>query len=76
MPGLLKLKELANKKSEIKPFSFKKMWKAECPDFKIIKSIKLVLAGIYINETSLKTSYFGLKPSKWLIFNSPPLRAG
>jgi len=24
-----------------------------------------------IHETSLKTSYFGLKPSKWLIFNSP-----
>jgi hypothetical protein len=24
-----------------------------------------------INESSLKTSYFGLKPGKWLIFNCP-----
>ena len=28
------------------------------------------------NESSLKTSYFGLKPGKWLIFNCPDLKVG
>ena len=28
------------------------------------------------NETSLKTIYFGLKPSKWLIINYPSLKDG
>jgi hypothetical protein len=27
-------------------------------------------------ESSLKTGDFGLKPGKWLIFNSPALKSG
>jgi hypothetical protein len=29
-----------------------------------------------IIESSQKTSNFGLKPGKWLIFNSPALKGG
>jgi len=29
-----------------------------------------------MNEYSLKTDFFGLKPSKWLIFNCPDLKVG
>jgi len=29
-----------------------------------------------INLSSLKTSYFGLKPGKWLIFKCPDLKVG
>ena len=37
-----------------------------------IKKQELAPKNIFLtNETSLKTSCFGLKPSKWLIFNSP-----
>ena len=32
--------------------------------------------GFFINESSLKTVAFGLKPRKWLIFNSPALKGG
>ena len=39
--------------------------------------IKQHLAYLFlIIESSLKTSYFGLKPGKWLIFNCPDLKVG
>jgi hypothetical protein len=31
---------------------------------------------LLLNVSSLKTSYFGLKPGKWLIFNCPDLKVG
>ena len=41
-----------------------------------LEAFARILLLHFINETSLKTSYFGLKPSKWLIFNSPALKGG
>jgi len=34
------------------------------------------MKGIGIDESSLKTINFGLKPGKWLIFNCPDLKVG